>query len=65
MAAKRYKAVVDFTCPDGEAELKKCLAHEPYRSAEHKKGVVLVAPCRALLASWLANGAVEEVADDA
>ena len=61
MAAKRYRAVVAFSSPDGEAELKKCAAGKPYREIKAQVGDVLDEPCAGLLKSWLANGAVEEV----
>ena len=57
----KYRAVVGFTCPDGETELEKCLAGKPYLRVDVVKGELLDEPCPGLLASWLANQCVEEV----
>jgi hypothetical protein len=57
----KYRAVVGFSCPDGETELKNCLAGKPYLSMDVVKGDILDEPCPGLLKSWLANNCVEEV----
>ena len=63
MPAKRYRALVAFSTPENEAELKKCLAGKPYREIDVAAGQVLEAPAKALLESWLVNDVVEEVKD--